>query len=277
MRRKAEVGICSICGKKCALTFEHVPPKAAFNTQTVDEIPQEEALKLMTEQERLPWDTSGLKKIKKQGGVGANVLCQSCNNNTGSWYMNYYAKFAHTIAKLLSENDNMSLKNLPFEIYDFQPLPIFKAVMTMFCDINNKCFGDNNLKKFILNKDENRFDKNRYKVYAYIWNGVFARRVGLCGQISSRGEILLLSEVANFPLGFVLHINPPPNSKPNAFEITHMVDFNYNESTNMMFDLPINSCNTIWPQDFRDKEAILANQSPPTPRPVDPTSTSTDV
>ena len=34
-RRKHVVGICHLCGENTKLSFEHVPPKAAFNSRPV--------------------------------------------------------------------------------------------------------------------------------------------------------------------------------------------------------------------------------------------------
>jgi|TARA_B110000967_G_scaffold118945_1_gene121677 hypothetical protein len=33
-RKKPEIGICRICKKEKKLTFEHIPPKVAFNKNT---------------------------------------------------------------------------------------------------------------------------------------------------------------------------------------------------------------------------------------------------
>ena len=31
MKKKPRKGFCAICGLECELTFEHIPPRAAFN------------------------------------------------------------------------------------------------------------------------------------------------------------------------------------------------------------------------------------------------------
>jgi len=38
-------GVCHICGKYCELTFEHIPPKQAFNWQRAKIYNGDEALK----------------------------------------------------------------------------------------------------------------------------------------------------------------------------------------------------------------------------------------
>lgn len=41
----------------------------------------------------------------------------------------------------------------------FRPLPVFKQIMTMFCDINQGCMGDDSLRKFLLHKETTDFKK----------------------------------------------------------------------------------------------------------------------
>ena len=38
-------GKCRLCGKECVLTYEHVPPRNAFNSHTVIEYSFEDTIK----------------------------------------------------------------------------------------------------------------------------------------------------------------------------------------------------------------------------------------
>lgn len=83
-------GVCKLCGELKPLTFEHVPPKHAFNSFPVMYYSFDEAIKIMAGADgRKPWDFEGLKGKKHQAGSGAYYLCRSCNSNTGSWYDRY--------------------------------------------------------------------------------------------------------------------------------------------------------------------------------------------
>lgn len=90
---KSVDGVCKLCGKHKKLTFEHLPPEAAFNATSVREYSGDVIIDLMTGADgRMPWDFEGLKWKQNQRGAGGYLLCDECNNNTGSWYMNESAE-----------------------------------------------------------------------------------------------------------------------------------------------------------------------------------------
>ena len=76
-------GICCICGQETDLTFEHIPPKAAFNRFN---------LRLYDFLDYIVHSNS--KYMPAQKGAGKYSLCASCNNLTGDWYGAAYAEFA---------------------------------------------------------------------------------------------------------------------------------------------------------------------------------------
>ena len=90
---KKNIGQCCICGKESELTFEHIPPRAAFNNFN---------MKL--------YDFWGylLRNNTKyhpfQRGAGKYSLCASCNNRTGEWYGAAYAEFASQGMKYFKSN-----------------------------------------------------------------------------------------------------------------------------------------------------------------------------
>jgi 5-methylcytosine-specific restriction endonuclease McrA len=89
------LGICHICGFHKKLSFEHVPPSAAFNHQRILHIAFEKILA----SENLD-DIPGARV--QQRGAGAYTLCESCNNNTGHWYASAYAGWAHQAMNIIS-------------------------------------------------------------------------------------------------------------------------------------------------------------------------------
>lgn len=84
------IGKCALCGRDCELTFEHIPPRKAFNWIPEKTISGEQLICSLTDSNRMPWDFSGLKYQNDQKGMGAYTLCQTCNNNTGTWYGDEY-------------------------------------------------------------------------------------------------------------------------------------------------------------------------------------------
>ena len=72
---KKYYGQCCICGRESELTFEHIPPRAAFNQFALKQYDF--------------WNYllhSNTRYIPSQRGAGKYSLCASCNNLTGEWY-----------------------------------------------------------------------------------------------------------------------------------------------------------------------------------------------
>ena len=137
-------GKSKICGQYKNLTFEHVPPKSTFNYRPVKLV---NGFELLSE-DRLPWDTSGLNGKIQQKGKGDYYLCADCNNKTGAWYIPYYQEFVIGIYKALIGIDLSQVGGLEIKTDKLRPLAIIKQILVMFCDINNDCFGNENLREF---------------------------------------------------------------------------------------------------------------------------------
>lgn len=258
MSKKLKYGKCKLCGEVTQLTFEHVPPNKAFNSQRVKRFGSDEVIKLMAGADgRLPWDYSGLKGEFQQKGSGDYYLCRKCNNNTGSWYMRDYIVFANTMALVQQNFNSKGIKNCNFWIDDIYPLRIFKAIMTMFCDINFSCFGDEKLRQFLMNKENNDFDTKKYTVSMYLNGTTSSRMLGINAVHVNGIGTLVLSEVSHFPLGFLLYIDKPEGFKPPGIVINDFAKIKYNDKQKTSFwGLPIYEINTNFPADFRTKNEI---------------------
>ncbi len=88
---KRPKGECRICGSVDTLSFEHTPPKSAFNNRRVIVAKFEDIIKLGP-------DETIRGKIE-QKGISAYSLCEKCNNNTGAWYGNRFATGAIKVLK----------------------------------------------------------------------------------------------------------------------------------------------------------------------------------
>ena len=101
-------GICKLCGKKRKLTFEHVPPNKAFNSETVVNYflkDINDTAPMIDESEISEKNIYG--KDNQRGG-GGYYLCGDCNNNTGSWYMDEYVDLAHAFHSII-KTSNLSV------------------------------------------------------------------------------------------------------------------------------------------------------------------------
>lgn len=252
-------GTCKLCGERKELTFEHVPPQKAFNSFTVKEFEPDEVLKLMAGiDNRRPWDFAGLKGSLRQRGAGDYYLCKKCNNNTGAWYMKEYVDFTHKLHDKLSQYKNISSRSsLTFTIHDIYPLRIFKAIMVMFCDINNNCFNDEDVRTFLLDKDSKNFDVKKYSLRIYLTCGPCQRRSPISGVLNNYVEPILLSEISQFPVGELLLINKPISLNPGGYDISGFLNYDYTASCDYTFlGLPFFELNTLYPCDYRTKGEI---------------------
>ncbi len=256
---KDVIGRCKLCGQERKLTFEHVPPEKAFNSSSVKLLSFEDSLKLVAgTDDKEPLDISNLKGITQQRGSGGYYLCSQCNNNTGSWYIREYVTFAKTISYILSKRPSENSKICTFELLDLYPLRLFKAIMTLFCDINNDCFGDESLRQFLINRESTNFNHDKYKVYFYISKGPMMRVQEFCGMIKFGVGNIFLSEISSYPMGFVLYIDAPKNYIPDGICINDLATANYDEKKKVQFiNVPFLEVNTQYPADFRTKKEIM--------------------
>ena len=252
-------GNCKLCGEYKELSFEHVPPQRAFNSSTVKIFDSDEILKLMAGVDnRMPWDFGGLKGSLKQGGSGDYYLCRKCNNDTGSWYMKEYVDFTHKLYNVLAQCKNFSNRTpLTFTLHNIYPLRIFKAIMVMFCDLNNNCFNNEDISSFLLNKESKEFDSKKYSLLIYLTCGTCHRKIPLTAALRNNIGITLHSEISQFPIGELLLIDKPNNFNPGGYDISGFLKYDYNVCCDYTFlCVPYYEVNTQYPCDYRTQGEI---------------------
>ncbi len=261
MKSLKHPGICKICGELKDMSPEHIPPKNAFNSSKVTVLPFEEVTKIMSGADgRMPWDTNGLRGTVQQGGYRKYCLCHSCNNNTGQWYMRSYTDLAKTIHTIIV-TENLSVGcSYSFEIKELYPLRLYKAMMTMMCDINNDCFGDDRLRKALLNKESNDIDTSKYSLYMYWVSAQMPRINSVSGilDLNKPNDTILVSEMNSYPIGFALYLDKPKNYVPFGLNIDNFATFDYNTKCDIRFiGIPYLDINSQFPIDYRSKEDII--------------------
>jgi len=143
-RRQKEIGRCCICGVEGKLSFEHVPPRSAFNKHPILEF---DVKKLIGN-----WEAEIKGKIQ-QLGAGSYTLCEKCNTTTGAWYGPAYAEWAHQAFRLLSLTRGAPTLCYQFRIF---PLRVLKQIICIFFSANGPGFGEvhPDLVKFVLNRED---------------------------------------------------------------------------------------------------------------------------
>lgn len=245
MSRKKVYGICHICGADGPLTFEHVPPQAAFNNEKVrnpkfddyvhqgpDYIPKHAPI--------------------EQRGAGGYTLCSGCNNSTGSWYANEYVSFAIQAAILLNKSQGDLTLQYPYYLH---PLQLIKQVIAMFCSVNGNEFSRiQDLRRFLLHK-ETKYLRPNIRIYAFLTLAQFSRQSGISAAFMN-GSVHHFSEIAFAPLGFILTIDSPPPDE-RLLDITHFASYEYHHFDVFFLKLPVLPISYFLPADFRTREQIM--------------------
>ena len=267
MARKKVLGNCRICGIHAKLTFEHVPPRAAFN-----DCPAvgKHILELINKD---PDNYFNGKQHTSQRGAGAYTLCQKCNNDTGAWYGTAFANFAHQSLDILKDTKGQPSLYYPFRIY---PLRVIKQIITMFFSVNDNLFRGNHpdLVKFVLSKYENHLNPD-FRILVYFNSSPRGRYIGgvsiakmspdeinmdtmenLQRKIESEHtKSRLLSEIAFPPLGYVMSFNSEQLDK-QLCDLSFFTNYRYDDCTSIPLKLPVFPVHTWYPGDYRSKEQV---------------------
>lgn len=253
---RESIGKYALCRNKTILTFEHIPPRAAFNYFPAKPVSGD---KLFNDPERMPWDIQGLQYTNQQRGMGLNSLCKVYNNTTGAWYGDEYNTIAHAIHSILIHD--IPPQNNVIRISEIHPLRFCKQILSMLCSINNN-IGDprfDDLRKFVLDKDKIGIDKSHYRLCMYFTRSItmkYAPPSFLLIPTTQGNESIALSEITAYPLGFILYFDPQNTISYEGIDIISFADFNYGDKVTAEFPLCINDMNDIFPIFFRTKEEI---------------------
>lgn len=245
-------GVCSICGVYCQLTWEHVPPEAAYNSSRIRVGDPHKLLgarsreAMMTPQGRV-----------NQRGSGRFSLCEKCNNDTGSWYGPDYVNWAVQGMRHLLAAPNGSLMRLPFHI---PPGRVFKQILTMFASVcGPKFFGNRpELVRLVLNRDVRGCPPDvRLYCYYHALGSTFARQAGVTGLLRLDGPSSIYAEMAFPPFGYLIALDSPVMDQ-RLVDITFFAESGYNEYRDLFLRFPVLPTDSIFPGDFRTRTELEA-------------------
>lgn len=238
-------GKCHICGKMAELSFEHVPPRAAFNDNQVVYFQMQQWI-------NKSFDNLGKGKIQ-QRGLGSYTLCPKCNNDTGRWYGNAFRDFAIEGMRIIKYTNKTPTLYYNYNIF---PLRVFKQIICMFLSANGPDFHEDNpgLVRFVLNKNETYYESDVRIFLFYNYSDKY-RKTGVTITASLDGEMRILSEITFPPFGYLMSID---NSRVDSrlTEITFLKDYYYNDWKTIPLKLNLLPVYSAYPADYRSKEEI---------------------
>lgn len=248
-------GICHLCGANGKLSYEHVPPEAAFNDQRVLEA---SIHKLIGGD--LIRDLESPSGKYNQRGAGKYTLCEDCNSTTGDWYAKPYVQFVRQIYPLCHAVPPNSPITIECEI---QPLNVFKQMLVMFCSACPPSFSQKHPKlvRYLLNREARDADEQQIFISLYdLANSRAARQAGLTGRIDATGDSHVYSEIAFPPLNIVMSVN---GGSPDAklFDVTWFKQYGYRERAIVRLTLNNLAVNSYFPADYRTFDELKATGS----------------
>lgn len=249
MAQKTVLGVCHICGKETEMSFEHVPPKAAFNNHPV----------VIVELEKY-FEVGPFGPVKGkvcQRGAGDHTLCTRCNNQTGAWYGGHFADWCQQGMMIVS----MSVgKPTLVYIHRMYPLSIIKQILVMFLSTNSLGFRLKNpyLEGFVMEKEKRYLDP-KYRFFIYYNTSSSLRSTGISGVLTG-GRNSTMSEISFPPFGYVMTFDSPPPD-PRLFEITHFARYRYKEFALVDLRMPCLPTVTPFPGDYRTPEQIRRDEA----------------
>ena len=248
MGRKAHFGTCCICGEHRKLTFEHVPPRSAFNDRPVVRSNYEQVLE----------NLESPRGKTQQRGMGGYTLCGRCNNDTGRWYGGAFVDWAYQTLRILSYTQG---RPSLYYTYHLLPLRVIKQIVCMFFSVNGPEFQAANpeLVRFVLNKERVGMAP-KYRIYTYFAQGTRCRSTGVTGSLNIGRSVQpwkasIMSEFTFPPMGYLMSFDTDqPDDR--LVDITFMAKSRYNDFRHLSLDLPVLPVYTAFPADYRDKETV---------------------
>lgn len=254
--RRRVIGECHLCGRHGRLSFEHVPPEAAFNDRAVVAVGGERALKEYRRQKpRGPIE---------QRGMGSHTLCERCNSRTGAWYGAALAAWCHQGAAVLAATGNKPSLAYPYYIY---PLRVLKEIATMFFSVNEFAFKNafttdirqagRELAQVILSRDRRRTPPP-FRFFMYLTTSGVNRLVGWSGMVHN-GMASNLTEITFPPFGYVMTAGSDPPHREME-EITGFGTHEYGDFKMVHLGLPVLPVASPYPGDYRTEAEVRATE-----------------
>lgn len=284
---KKHPGFCALCGEYFDdLSFEHIPPRSAFNKFSARAVSGKDFIGKTT----VPWELKHLPYDNLQRGMGKYSLCSVCNSTAGVWYVKEYKKISHIFVEALAQITSADFPQC-IEIKEMYPLRFIKQVICMFCSVNNQeslraynmaeqeiSLQDNplvqmmieskkslyqasklvdELRRFVLDKNASGLDSKKFKVCMYVTKSSLHKLNGLSSVMKIENNTFSISsEISTFPLGFILYFNPTEDLEYKGVDITNFANCNYDDIASVRMPVFVYEMNTWVPLDYRTKAEI---------------------
>lgn len=242
-------GTCRLCGKEGELTFEHIPPRSAYNRDRV-QLQTPEVV-----------DGEGIVAVPgryQQRGAGGCYLCGDCNNFLGREYVPDYMRFARIVGEALNrtpdlENVNdredfpsfrLKVERLKENDLQIRPSSVIKQAVSMLLCVAAPGFAERreDLRAYVLDPESAALSDD-VSLGMCFFLGAQARFGGPTARLDLGPPVTTTTyiEAAYPPLAWMMTLNgssiprgradfspwveAPPDSTLNGFELEAQVGF----------------------------------------------------
>lgn len=205
--RKKEIDTCNICGRIDRMTWDHVPPKSAYNN-----IPVRANLFA----NGIPQNNSYV--MEYQNGVRYRSVCAECNNAILGKYDVEYVEFVKKVSEKL--NNVASVQDI-IEV-DVNVDHLCRAILGHFLSAKDfydaECLVDKDLRDFVLKHTDLPNAKLYFWIYPYS-TLLLMRDVVPIRLESKKFDAGMISLMLSYPVAFMLTYKEGNNlSLPNLVD-----------------------------------------------------------
>jgi hypothetical protein len=235
-----EIRMCRICGRRPAVTKEHLPSQGAGN------IGETEVVFIDGNLDR---EVQRIQEIFEQGFY-RRVLCGKCNSKYGSFYNTVYTDFVNQIRRASGIRDPQNRVLVHLE--DIYPGRILKQMLLMYLCIQPREVipGWEGIRDFVKHK-ERKLPSGTPRIYVYkniSNNGRIVPWMGL-GEVHTQRTVVMLSEISYPPIGIVF-CDQQDDRFSFMEDITNWGQYGFKEKSNFVIHLPELHVSTDHPLGF---------------------------
>jgi hypothetical protein len=205
-------GFCRLCGNYGKLSFEHIPPKKAFNDH-------QQLLRTMEDQ----LSKRSYSRFRK--GLGTYSRCARCHNYTRSWYGSAFVAWTKQGYEWLDKVHGPKMLNLPYYI---RPLNVLKQILVMAVAMSPEVSldGHRDLRQFLLNPRQRHMPRG-YRAFVYFgMKGQLKFKSGMALlDTEGKGADFIVGEVALPPFGYC--VTEPVGDRRSLAESKGLYDISW--------------------------------------------------
>ncbi len=256
MSRRSHRGLCSVCGENGVLSWEHIPPRSAYNDRSVQLLRGTEALKLRPGE----WPKGTI----QQRGAGGYHSCPRCNNTTGGWYVPEFGRWVERAAGVLHEIGDVSGQDnciysrfADVAFMGVRPLLFLKQVVYMFLCINGSGFTAQHpeLRGFVLNRERTGLPESCHFHLALTWGPTVRQVANVAAGDASAGSVTLMSDISFPPFSYVMWMGQPYHGLPPC-DLTAYAQNGPAEILDVFLPLQVGFTHLVLPSDYRSRAAL---------------------